>query len=474
MNSTEQPPSPSSPHTPRPTQSASKTAAQESVPRWQELLRFFLPLAGNPLLFFGVHSMLDAGIARFPRPEAALAAFAVAKNATLLFNAPAFVLRQAAVSLIDDPDSYHRFRRFAGIMVAVLLTILVALAYIEPLGRWLLTTVLGLSAGPVLDEAMLAWKVLCFIPIVELLRNIPQAVAISLKRTGLVPAATLKRSVFSAVLLLLGVRLGALPGALTAALVLVIGMFSETLLMVLGLRRHYPTVAEATASIPKRHHEPLTAKSFWRFHTPVATMALLMVIIPNIINAGLARSAEPEIALAAFAIVFGLSRVLSAPMLMIHQCPIVMMDGGGERTARRIFTFCMLMGLFFTGLMTLLALTPLLDWALRVLMAAPATILPVAAGAFWVLLPLPLILAWKDYHSGILMLERRTSAIGVATGVNLVFIAGLIITLLPGNEMPVRTAAVIFLVGQLIEGTVVWWHARRHASPTPTRHQQPA
>ena len=70
--------------------------------KYQELIKFFLPLAVMPIIIGIAHNAVNASLARLPFPEITLAVFAVSKSLTNNLKSPIHMARQTVTSLVDD------------------------------------------------------------------------------------------------------------------------------------------------------------------------------------------------------------------------------------------------------------------------------------------------------------------------------------------------------------------------------------
>lgn len=105
----------------------------------EPVLWFSTPLMLNVLLWWSTPLLVNAVLARTPRPETALAAFAVVEAVAWFVTAPVGQLQHAAIALVDSEESHRRVRRWALGLAALVFAIL------------------ALLAVPGLREAVLSW-----------------------------------------------------------------------------------------------------------------------------------------------------------------------------------------------------------------------------------------------------------------------------------------------------------------------------
>ena len=81
------------------------------------------------------YSLISVGLARLPRPEVAIAAYAVAKSFLFIIQAPATVFGQIGVSLCDRRVNYTRTRNFILGTIFVIM-ILMAIMRVTGISYW--------------------------------------------------------------------------------------------------------------------------------------------------------------------------------------------------------------------------------------------------------------------------------------------------------------------------------------------------
>jgi Na+-driven multidrug efflux pump len=148
----------------------------------------------------------------------------------------------------------------------------------------------------------------------------------------------------------------------------------------------------------------------------------MMVLEPSIINIGLGRTADSELALAAYGVAFSLALLVEAPIIMLLDASVARStDADAFRLIRR---FTLALGLLVTAIGLAVSLTPLYDLIVRDLMNIPADVAARARPTMQVLSFWSLPIGWRRAHQGVLIRADRTAIITVATGVRLLALAG--------------------------------------------------
>lgn len=205
---------------------AAPREGQARVPaEFAGLFWWYLPLAGTQVLVWLARPLLTGGIARAGLAALSLAAWpAVWSTVSMVANGTRMV-QQMTISLVRDPDSARRLRRFTwGVGVAFSLAL--ALLAFTPLATLYLEDILALPA----DVAAVALPVLALAAIYPLqvaLQNWMQGLLVQSGRTGLVNAAAFAGGSAAVLLVYTGALLWQLPGAALAAAASILGLSLE-------------------------------------------------------------------------------------------------------------------------------------------------------------------------------------------------------------------------------------------------------
>jgi hypothetical protein len=175
------------------------------------------------------------------------------------------------------------------------------------------------------------------------------------------------------------------------------------------------TGVNATGSEP-------TLRQMLALWMPLAASIAMMVLEPSIINIGLGRTSEAELALAAYGVAFGLALLVEAPILMLLDASVARSDSHAAFVLLRRLTLILSLAVAAIGL--LVSLTPLYNLLVEGLMNIPTEVAARARPTLQVLSFWPLPIAWRRTHQGLLIRANHTTIISVATGVRLLTLAG--------------------------------------------------
>lgn len=207
-------------------------AGKQPAPTQREIARFYVPLAMTSLLAIVVNPLVTFFMGRSRSPIESLAVLPVVTGFVFIFRSGALAYQEVGVALVgSDRTNSHPVARvataLAGVSAAGLLLVL-----FTPLGRLWFEDVAGLSP----DLARFAlWpaRVLAILPALDYLLSFQRAMLVLARRTRVITAATLVEATAIFVVLLVGVRVLGLVGALAATAAILLGRAAGNLFLLL-------------------------------------------------------------------------------------------------------------------------------------------------------------------------------------------------------------------------------------------------
>ena len=134
---------------------------------------------------------------------------------------------------------------------------------------------------------------------------------------------------------------------------------------------------------------------------PLAGSWMLMAVESPALSAVVARLVEPEINLAAVGVVYSLSLLIEAPIIMLLSASTALSKDWDSYL--RLRRFMMRAGALLTALHVLVAFTPLYDVIVVRLIGAPAEIVePVRVGLI-IMIPWTWAIAYRRFNQGVLI-----------------------------------------------------------------------
>ncbi|MEN8686024.1 MAG: hypothetical protein AB1Z51_09110 [Desulfuromonadales bacterium] len=279
----------------------------------KDVALFFFPLLLNVQLMSVSHSVINAGLARLEDAVAILASFSVAMVLHLFVASPSYQNHTITIAMVRGRKSLISTTLFI-LMVAIWVSILLALLAFSPVGTFVLDRILGVSPT-VAQGARDALAFLVFLPFITGLRGLFQGLVIRARRTGLVSFATAVRIVMLFAYLWLGQLW--FSGTRVAAFALLGCVGTETLVIAyFAWRVRLPAAEEDTRSFVE----------ILRYGLPLAYSSGLQQTVPLLINAIISRLPDGTLALAAFGVIRGFLFLLAGPMRNLQQAYLTLVQ----------------------------------------------------------------------------------------------------------------------------------------------------
>ena len=375
-----------------------------------DMLKFYLPLAATSILMMASHSIVSSGLARTPDAAAALAAFAVAQSLAVMFESPCYTIQRMCVALFKDRGSYNAVRQASLIVWAGLTAIMFAIAF-TPLSRLAFLSILKVPAE-LYPDAVRSFRVFMVLPAFSAFRSFYQGLLIVHKRTAQLTTNMLFRLGVMLLLATLLPRLN-LTGGAVGALILSAGIGTEGLMA-------YLTGRSIGSKLPESEGCALTTRQAVVFFLPLALASIANTFIRPVINAGLARTADPSLALASYQVAWSFSYIFAAVAFNIHQLVIVFAREAEHRMS--VLRFSLVMGTIGSTSLFVVAITPLGTLALTRLIGVTPELATQALRAIALLSLMPLLTCMSEYCAGLLILAGETKYLTAGKTINVVTI----------------------------------------------------
>jgi hypothetical protein len=398
--------------------------------------------------------LVSAVVARLAHPEIQLAAYGgVVFPLALIIESPIIMLLAASTALSKDWASYVLLRRFMMWLSAGLTGLHVLIAF-TPLYYTVAQGVIG-APPEILEPARLGLMIMVPWTWSIAYRRFHQGVLIRFDQARAVGLGTLTRFVAVALCLSIGALIGLLPGIVVAAGAVIVGILSEATFIGWRVRR---VVRDRLKPAPAV--EPaLTYRAFLAFYLPLVLTAFLTLGTQPILSAALSRMPRAIESLATWTVLTGVLFILESMGVALNEVVVALLDEPGSTGSLRRFTW--LLAAITTGLILLMAATPLsLAWFGGVAGLAPSLV-ELARRALWLALPIPALAVLQSWFQGALLNSRRTRGITEAVIINvltgaIMLSAGVVLGQWAGLYVGVAAIA----AGLIIQTAWLWWRSR--------------
>lgn len=421
--------------------------------RQRDIFFFWLPLAFSWLLMTFEGPWVQGVISRKPDAELQLAAFGLIMSLSVTIEAPVIMMLATSSALAKNRQSYAVLWRY-GMAVNLFVTVVSFLMAFTPLLDLWMGGVLNIPQN-IIDATRPGMGIMFLWSAFIGYRRFLQGVIIRSNHTRLIGYGTVIRIIISAgVAVLLGIA-SQLPGAVIGAMALMASVTAELIYTIYVAR---PDIKKVEATEPKPGAKPLTYRATLNFHLPLAVTSLITLLIRPVIERGLAGTPDATLALAAWPVVFAFLLVMRSGGLSYQEVVISLCKGRAELAALRRYTMMLAVGT--SGILMLIAFTPLYDVYLITILDVPRSILPLVYTGTQLGLLLPFLTVWQSYYRALLMLSDRTAPIYqgmmISFGLTAVLMFGGIAMDVPGIPM----AAIALTIGTLAEMVFLWWILR--------------
>lgn len=416
----------------------------------RQILLFWLPLALSWFLMTFEHPWVQGVIGRREDAQLQLAAFGLILSLMILIESPIIMMLGTSAALSRNRQTFRLLWRYMMVN-NVLITVVGLLMGFTPLLDWWLGRVVGIEAY-IIDAVRPGIQVMALWPAFIGYRRFHQGVLIRMGHTRPIGYGTIVRLSASA---LTAIGLGALtdiPGAVVGASALLVSAFCEMLYVLWVSRKD----VQAVLDTPLRDNEaPLTYVGAFRFHAPLALTSLMTLLVRPVIERGLATTPNAEAALAAWAVVFSVLLITRSGGMAWQEVVIALSENPQATGALRRFNWGL--GLTLSGLLGVLAFTPLIDLYLDMGLRVPADILPLVVMGAQVGVAVPFLTTMQSYIRGLLMRSDTTSPIYGAMMLSFVTTTVTVFTGVSLGLPGVAVGSLSLITGLVAEIGVLWW-----------------
>ena len=200
-------------------------------------------------------------------------------------------------------------------------------------------------------------------------------------------------------------------------------------------------------------------RSLYVLFFPLAMSGAFFPIARPIVSAALARTQDPELALAAFSVLLSLTTPLISPLFSIRQIVTALcVDADMVRRLGRVVS--VLGGVATIPLLVLSIPSNFLAFTEQIL-GIPHAIAALGPPAMWLMATSPLLTIGRAYYQGVLVSFDHANPIGLGAlfylAASTLGVFGAVYVKIPGAV----AAAVALLAGNAVYVLTVWWPTRR-------------
>lgn len=417
---------------------------------------YWLPLALSWALMSFELPFISGAVTRLPDAEIMIAAFGIVYSISLVIESPVIGMLPTSTALSSNKHNYLKIRNFtlALMLITTLLHFLIAWT---PLFN---VAVMGWMNAPLeLQEYIrIGLKLMVFWSAAIAWRRFNQGILIRFGHTKYIGQGTIIRltvSAGSAVILMLS---GQLAGAAVASFSLGFGVIVEAVFAHIVTRK---TINEQfLIDGYTQNQSEISYKELFQFYWPLVATNLIFLATQPLISAALARGPNPIDDLAVWPVLSSMFFLFRAPTFALQETVIALFDTPGNNYLLR--SFGLKTGSILSLLLTILGFTPLAILYMHNLIGLPVNLAQLAVPGIQLGIILPISSAVMNYYRGALSAEKRTFPITLATILDVI---GLAIVLIGGVllETPgIQTASVALTLGIFMDATLLYLYYKKH------------
>jgi hypothetical protein len=190
-------------------------------------LDFYIPLALTSLILLLIQPMGSAGLSRMPFALESLAAWPVVSGLVFMLRSFGMAYNEVVVALLDESRAIISLRRFA-LILALSTTGLLVLFKVTPLAAFWFGSLSALPEDLLLLASNSLWLAL-LLPGLNVAQSWFQGVLVHQRKTRGVTEAVVFFVLISGFILVLGVRVGEIPGIYVGWIAFSIGSIAQTI-----------------------------------------------------------------------------------------------------------------------------------------------------------------------------------------------------------------------------------------------------
>lgn len=408
----------------------------------RKIALFWLPLFASWLMMGLEGPFIAAIIARAAEAKFNLAAYGVAFSLGMLFESPIIMMLSAANALVRDRLTYLKLRRF-NFALNTVITLAMLMVLLPPVFSWLTRSLIGLPPE-VARLTRLATFILLPWPAAIGFRRFYQGILIGNGMPRRVAYGTVVRLASMAVTALLLYLFSSLPGACVGTAALSAGVVMEALAsrIMAGplLRRILESQIPAGGPGDSLRYRHLAV-----FYFPLAMTSVLALAVHPLMSFFLGKSRLPIESLAVLPVVNALVFIFRSAGLSFQEAAIALL-GRGQRDDRRIAQFAWLLALAASGILLLVAFSPVATGWFHVVSGLSMELAELAILPIRILAVMPALTVLLSFQRSHLVKKGKTRPITVATAIEVVVIAGLLLLAVSRTELVGVTAAALAAV----------------------------
>lgn len=214
----------------------------------------------------------------------------------------------------------------------------------------------------------------------------------------------------------------------------------------------------------------LTLGQLFAFFIPLGLSASLVTVSHVIINSTLARSSDPEVTIASYAIGLSMLGLIERPAVLLRQTCSALVRDRTSFKAMSLVAVYLFLGMFLAGM--IFSYTPLGELLFAKLFGVDDDMLHAIIDVFRILMFVSIFSGIRCLYHGIIISNMRTKWLTIGMAIRLVAMYLLSLYFIQTNGVTSgRVGAIIFLFGMAIEAALSFWEGSKLARTLPLKKE---
>ncbi|MDF2722792.1 MAG: multi antimicrobial extrusion protein MatE [Paenibacillus sp.] len=215
----------------------------------------------------------------------------------------------------------------------------------------------------------------------------------------------------------------------------------------------------------------LTMGKLAAFFVPLGLSSSLITISHVIINSTLARSSDPEVTIASYAIGISMIGVIERPAVLLRQTCSALVRDRTSFHAMGLVAIYLLIAMFGLGLV--ISYTPVGTLLFVHVFGAEADMLGAILGVFRILMFVGIFSGIRCLYHGIIISHMKTKWLTIGMAIRLTAMYGLSVYFIQTDSVTSgKVGAIIFLTGMIIEALISFLEGSKLARSLPLKKEQ--
>ncbi len=427
---------------------------EDKIITYSEIIAFFVPIVFSTMIMMTTHTVVNSALARTKDAAIAITTYAVAKSIATMLYSPATTMRRVCVAHLNDKVKFDLVKKVAYTAVLFSLVLMAIIAF-TPLNRVVFVDLMGINED-LLPDTIRTFTIFLFIPIVASVRSMYEGMITVRKKTYLLTIMTTTRVIVMFSLAMIITNTQIVTGGMVGSILMVMGIGTEAFMGFMFARNYKEDMPKVNKDFPSE-----TYKSLLIFFIPLIAARFAMTWGKPSINAGLARTLDPEVAIAAHEVGRSFAWIFISMFARINQIVLVFVKS--KVAWLKVKKFALSLGVIMSALLLTIAITPIGEWVLTNIIGVEEELKTMALQVILFLSPLPIIKSFNEILAGLLMRHNQTKIITVSKVSNIILLIVSIFVL--ANLFP-NIGAVIgslgSVIGYLAEFVILFIMTRRY------------